>query len=195
MTFKTFKTLAVASLALAGIAMMPGQANAQAETATVTASITTDAGITAAVGDTMDFGSWLLGVSAGDEAAVTMDTAGAMTVSSQTGTAQAIDLGGTNTGTPGTVTVDLPAGADGIELQMERGAITQFVDLYIVLSDITYVTATENIESPVDEAVPVVVTVVSGGTTETVTFGGTVTASLTPADAAHTATFDVTFGY
>lgn len=195
MTFKTFKTLAVASLALAGIAMMPGQANAQAETATVTASITTDAGITAAVGDTMDFGSWLLGVSAGDEAAVTMDTAGAMTVSSQTGTAQAIDLGGTNTGTPGTVTVDLPAGADGIELQMERGAITQFVDLNIVLSDITYVTATENIESPVDEAVPVVVTVVSGGTTETVTFGGTVTASLTPADAAHTATFDVTFGY
>jgi hypothetical protein len=195
MTFRTFKTLAVASLALAGIAMMPGQANAQAETATVTASIITDAGITAAVGDTMDFGTWLLGVSTGDEAAITMDTAGAITVTSQTGTAQAIDLGGTNTGTPGTVTVDLPTGADGIELQMERGAITQFGDTNIVLSDIVYVTATEAIEAPVDEAVPVVVTVVTGGTPETVTFGGTITASETPADNTHTATFDVTFGY
>jgi hypothetical protein len=195
MNFKTFKTLAIAALALAGVALMPGQANAQSNVATVTADITTDAGIDALAGVNMDFGNWLIGVHAGDTPQVIMTTAGVMTTAN-VGTSQLIHLDGTNTGTPGTVTVDLPTGADGIVLQMTRDGGTQvaFSDPNIVLEDITYLTATEA-EAALDDATPVPVTVVTGGTPETVSFGGTVTASDTPADTAHTATFDVTFGY
>jgi hypothetical protein len=194
---KLSKYVLLAGTAFLGLAMSAGPVFAAAapitSTATVTASLTTDSGITAADGDTMEFGTWLIGVNAGDEVTLVMDTAGAI-VEGSTGTAQVIQLDNTGVA-PGTVTVDLPTGADGIVLQMERGPITQFTDTAIVLSDITYVTATET-EAAVAEATPVPVTVVTGGTPEEVAFGATITATDTsPADATHTATFDVTFSY
>ena len=181
--------------AILGLAVMAGSAMAD-DDVDITATIETDSGITAAVVDSIDFGSYLIGVDAlsGDQVTITIDTLGALT-SNATGTAQVIDLTGTATGTPGQATVDLPSGADGIELQMTRDVITQFVDTNITLDDITYRTATEA-EDPVLEATPVIVTVVAGGTPEPVFFGGTITADATPADnAAHTATFNVNFGY
>lgn len=175
---------------------MAGPVNAAivSDTADVDATITTSSGITAADGVDMDFGDWLIGVNNGDQATITIDTDGDLTAVEGT-TSQLIELTGATTGVAGTVTVDLPSGADGVELQMSRGTITQFTDTNITLDDITYSTATEA-EAPLAESTPVVVTVVTGGTPETVSFGGTITAEdASPADATHTASFTVTFNY
>jgi hypothetical protein len=191
------KSKLLTGAAILGLAIMAGPVNAAVFTDNADVDITIDtlSGITAADGATMDFGDWLIGVAAADTASIVMATDGTYTIN-EGATSQLVELGGNASGTAGTVTVDLPAGADEVELQMERGAITDFADAALTLSDITYATATEGDDIPLAEATPVVVTVDTGGTPETVSFGATITASnASPANGTHTATFNVVFSY
>ena len=96
--------------------------------------------------------------------------------------------------TRASLTVDVPAPA---ALTMTRSATSDFADPALSLTGTTYSTATEGngnaLNADTDTGTVTVVT--GGGTAETVNFGGTVTLSGQPADAAHTASFDVTFTY
>lgn len=201
MTYKTFKTLALVGATAISLGLMSYQANA-ANTANVTFDIDTLSGITATTGSTMDFGTWLIGIHTGDTPTITMATDGTFSAVGTPGTSQVKNLTGATSGTAGTVTVTLPAGADGLTLQMTRTAVTDFADAGLTLEDslITYsngdaLGAAQNgtfLSGPTNN-VPISIT--TGATGAVVSFGGTITASATPSDATHTASFDVTFAY
>lgn len=201
MTFSKTKKIAAVAVAMMGIAFLPSIANAQ--TATIQASITTDAAIDVVDGDDMDFGTWLLIHRNSDDFELVMDTAGAITTANLAGGAgDSVAQELTSVDQAATVTVDLPTGASNVELALTRTAITNVAgDLdgdgstALTLQDITYSTATETGNNTLAESTPEVVTVVAGGTPETVSFGGTIAVSGQPNDTTHTAAFDVTFAY
>jgi len=182
------KYLAVASALALGVAAFGS--NAQAQT-TVDASFITSSGITVNAGNTMDFGEYLLIVGAPDNPTLTLsdDGSNAITVANNPNS-QIVEI--TAPATEGSVTVDAPA--DGTVLTMTRDAAstTDFADAGLSLTAVTYRTATEsgNINADGDTGP---VTVVTAGTPELVTFGGTITATATPADTTHTASYTVSF--
>ncbi len=167
-----------------------GNANAQT---TVTTTLTTDSSITAVDGADADYGTWFIAYRAPDAFDLVMDTAG-VTSTANIVTSTALNL--VLVDQPGDLTVDLPAGANGVVLDMERTAITDFADPALTLTSITYGTATEgaNLAFAVTPAT-VPVTVVTGGTPEPVTFGSTIAVTGQPVDGADTADYDVTFSF
>ena len=189
----TLRSKLLSSAAILGMASLPVVAFA-ADNADVDASITTSAGITAANVANIGFGNWLVGIASGDTPTITLGpTSGGFTTGA-VGTSQLINLDGDTAGTVGQVTVTLPAGADGVVLQMTRSAITNFSDGGLALTAVSY--DTDDIAPAVlAQATPVDVTVESGGVAEPVTFGATITADATPADATHSASFNVSFSY
>jgi hypothetical protein len=198
MNFKRTKILAtVAVAALMGVVFSSSSSNAAAVNPTVNASITTSSAITVADGQDMTFGTWFLIFRNADNFSLHMTTAGVITAVGL-GPTPATDSRAINilaAAQVGTVTVQLPAGVSGVVLNMQRTAITDFTDVALTLNNITYATATEgaNLALPATTNVPV--TAVTGGTPETVSFGADIDVTATPADATHTASFDVSFAY
>jgi hypothetical protein len=196
MKFNSFKTLAMVTTAMIGLSV-PVSVQA-APDADVTVDIETQAGITADTENNLDFGHWLIGVHPGDTPSVTLAPDGALTFDDGAGS-QLIELTGAATGQQGEVRVTLPSGADGITVQMTRGAITNFADTSLVLGTITYVNGDDALQTGTllenDPGKPITVDV--GATGAVVSLGGTVTASATPAgdNVAHSATFNVSFAY
>lgn len=182
------KYLAAASALVLGVAAFGSTAQAQT---TVNATFTTSSGITVLPGNTMDFGTYLLQVGGGDNPTLTLSDDGSnAVVVANNPNSQIIEI--TAPATEGSVTVD--AAANGTELTMTRDAAStvDFVDTGLSLTAVTYRTATEtgNIDADGDTGT---VTVVTAGTPETVTFGGVITATATPADTTHAASFTVSF--
>jgi hypothetical protein len=192
MKLTSFKTLALATAAVAVVAFLPQNASATP----VQATIATNSAITVADGVDINFGTWLIIVRSAETPTITLDNAGAIVTGGITNsTLQNLTPG---TGVAGTVTVDLPAGTANTVLQMSRTAPVAFTDTGLSISAVTYTTATETgnnafLVTPATEPV----TVVAGGTPETVTFGATITATATPLDAnsPHVSSFDVSFAY
>ncbi len=184
------KLLAFASVLAIGVATS-GAAKAQVEP--VTATLTTSSAITSTKTSDMDFGTWLIQFVAGTPALTLTDDGTVATT--QTGA-----LGGSLV-----VQVTAPATEGVLDVQIPAaGALTavvsNFVDIAdagLSLQDVTYRTATENgaIVALAAATAAVPVTVLAGLTDETFTMGGTIDITATPADLAHTATFDVTFAY
>lgn len=186
MTTHTFKTLALVGAIALGMILTPGSAKAQT---TVNAAITTNAAITVVDGVDADFGTWFLAVVGGDAFTLTMDTAGAIVAA---GNVTSFATETINVDQEATVTVAVPAA--GIVLQMTRSAITDMPDAGLTYQNTTYATATEGADVALG-AVAVPVTVVAANTAETVSFGGQINVTATPANATHTATYTVSFAY
>ena len=193
MKFKSLKTLALVSAAVLGMSM---PVNA-ADNANVTVDIETAGGITALTQTDMNFGHWLVGVHPGDAPTIVMTPAGVLSTTTGVGS-QLIKLDAGANGTQGTVLVTLPTGADGLTLQMSRGAITNFTDTSLSLGTITYSNSDAAQTGTLLEADPgKPITITTGATGATVSFGGTITASGTPVgdNVLHTASFLVSFAY
>lgn len=197
MNFKRTKVLAtVAAAALIGGVFAPSQSNAAAVTPTVNANITTASAITVADGVDMAFGTWFILFRNADNFIIRLSTAGVITPVGL-GPTPATDSRAINTlvgPVAGTVTASLPSGVSGVVINMQRTAITDFADAALTLNTITYSTATEA-EAPLPATTNVPVTIVTGGTPETVNFGGDVEVTGNPADLTHTASFIVSFAY
>lgn len=189
----TLRSKLLSSAAILGMASLPAVALA-ADNADVDAVITTSAGISAANVADINFGSWLVGVASGATPTISLGATSGGFTTGNLGGSQLINLAGNTSGTVGQVTVTLPNGADGIVLQMERSAVTDFTDGGLSLTTVLY--DTDDIApGTLAAATPVSVTVESGGVAEPVTFGAVITADATPADATHSATFNVVFSY
>ena len=186
MTTHTFKTLALVGAIALGMILTPGSAKAQT---TVNAAITTNAAVTVVDGVDADFGTWFLAVVSADAFVLTMDTAGAIVPGGIT-TSYATET--INVDQEATVTVAVPAAA--IVLQMTRSPITDMPDAGLTYQNTTYATVTEGPNQPLG-AVAVPVTVVAANTAETISFGGEISVTATPANATHTATYTVSFAY
>lgn len=190
MTANKFKTLALFGAVALGLAFTSGSAKAQD---TVNVSITQNAAITTTDVADMGFGTWFLAVVGGDDFTLTMDSGtGAVADAGRVGSFATVLTPGSGFGQ---VNVGLPAGANGIVLQMTASAITDFADAGLTLQNLTYDTATEGTNQSIVSMVSEPVTVVTGGTDEVVTFGGQINVTATPAAGAHTASFDVTFAF
>lgn len=197
MNFKHTKILATAAVAaLMGVAFAPTQSHAAAVTPTVNANITTASAITVADGLDMQFGTWFILFRNADNFIIRLDTADAISTVGL-GPAPATDSRAINTlvgPVSGTVTASLPAGVNGVVINMQRTAITDFADAALTLNTITYSTATEA-EAPLPATTNVPVTVLVGATPEVVSFGGDVEVTGNPADLLHVASFQVSFAY
>ena len=197
MNFKHTKILAtVAVAALMGVTFAPSKSNAAAVTPTVNASITTSSAITVADGADMEFGTWFILFRNADNFSLHLTTGGVLTAVG-IGPAPATDSRAINilaAPAVGTVTASLPTGVSGVIINMQRTAITDFADAALTLSNITYMTASQaEAALPVTTNVPV--TILTGGTPETVNFGADIDITGNPADLLHTASFDVSFSY
>lgn len=199
MRFNKYKLMALGSAVVMQMMLAPSLVEA-ANNADVTVDIETAAGITAVTQTDMNFGSWLLGIHSGDTPVITMSEVDGVLTRTALGTSQVVELGGATTGTRGAVLVTLPAGANGLTLQMSRGTITQFTDTSLVLGGIRYINSDDALQtgplaSGVANAVPITIT--TGATGATVRFGGAVTANATPVGdgVVHTASFDVAFAF
>ncbi len=189
MTRNSLKSFAaIGALALV-LAFLPGGAQAQ----TIQSSITTSSAITATDGVDMGFGTWFLihGGAPANDFTLTMDTAGAVVSTAAPPSVSTELVAGSG---QGTVLVTVPAGANGVVLQMTRGAIVDFPSAALTLQNTTYGTVTQGANQPLaGAAVPV--TVVTGGVNEVVSFGAQIAVTGTPADGANTGSFSVTFAY
>lgn len=193
MNFTALRNGTALAVAILGISGFMGQAQAQT---VITTNLTVDSAITVTPGNNIEFGTWLLIYRNGDAFELVMDTAGVVTPTNLTGVpgdSVAIQLAA-GTG-QGTLTVDLPVGANGVLLNMTRGAITDMPDLGLTLQTPTYGTFTQGANQAFPQATNVPVTVITGGAPETVSFGATVAVTAQPANAAHAGTFTVNFAY
>ncbi len=197
MDFKRTKILAtVAVAALIGIPFSISQSQAAAVNPTVSVSMTTNSAVTVADGVDMNFGTWFLVFRNADPFDLRLTTAGtvsAINLGGGTGDSQAIET--LAAAQAGTVTVSLPTGINGVVVNLQRTAITPFTDPGLTLQNITYGTTTQGANQALAEATNRPVTIVTGGTPETVRFGADIHVTATPADAAHTASFNVSFAY
>ncbi len=183
--------LKILSLGIVAIFTLSMSTEARAQTETVQADLVTNSAITTVNVSNMDFGEWFLVYGGVGTGVLTLTDNGTVVTTATTTPAGSTFTNLTASATEGVVTVQIPAAA---VLTMTRSASADFADPGLSLAATTYRTATENgnIDNNLD-AVPV--TVVAANVAETVTFGGQVAITATPADAAHAATFDVTFSF
>ena len=193
MNFKSLRYAAAVAAVTAGITGFAGQASAQTPVVT---TLTVNSTVTVADVADPDFGTWFLIFRNADAFELTMDTAGNVTANNLAGGAgNSVALNLVAAPSEGTVTVDLPAGANGVVLNMQRDNIVDFLDGGLTLQNITYATATEGANQVFAALTNEPVTVVTGGTPETVSFGGEIAVTAQPANAAHTASYNVTFAF
>ncbi len=192
MKFNALRTMALTSAVALGFAFVQ-PVFAQVET--VDAKLTTTSAISSADVSDMDFGTWLAVFVAGDAPTITLTDDGSV-AATQTGTvangSQIVQI--TAPATEGVLTVQIPAPGT---LTMTRSNSSDFADANLTLSTTTYRTASQagTIDGDTDTGT---ITVLAGATDETVTFGGDIDiggAGASPADASHTASFDITFSY
>jgi len=190
MNSHAYKLLAFSSVLALGAA---GSNQAFAQTETVNARLITSSGITSTDVSDMDFGEWLVQFTAGDTPAITLTNDGSV-ASTQTGSvvngSQVIQV--TAPATEGVVNVQTPAPAT---LTITRSASADFVDAGLSLTDTDYRTANDGNNALDADTDTGTVTTLVAATDEAVTFGGIIAITATPADATHTAQFDVTFSY
>lgn len=192
MNFTTLRNGTAVAVAILGISGFMGQAQAQT---VITTNLTVDSAITVTPGNNIEFGTWLLVYRNADPFELTMDTTGTITpnnIAVGPGNSVAVQLAA-GTG-QGTLTVDLPTGANGVTVNMTRGVITDMPSIGLTLQNITYATFTQA-ESAFLQATNEPVTVVTGGVPETVSFGAEVAVTAQPADGPHSGTFTVNFAY
>lgn len=194
MNFKTFKTLAAIGTAAVALSVMPIAVNA-ADNADVTASLTTHSSITAANGTDMDFGRWLVIVRSSETPTITLPSTSGTYVTGGATNSTLVPLDGVNAGVPGTATVTLPTGANNTAIQVTLDSITDFAGAALDITAASYSTATETTDTALTIGTGAIVTTVTGGTPETVSFGATVTASATPTDGSYSGALNITFDY
>lgn len=193
MRLNNLKLLAFTSAAALGFAF--GQNGAFAQTETVNVTFTTTSAITTTDVDDMDFGTWVTQIGTADDAAndvtltLTNDDSDTVTAGNVT---DSVMLLVTASAGEGVVSVQTPAASS---LTMTRSNTVIFGDANISLTGVAYRTASEGPIAINADAANGTVTVTGAATDEDVNFGGTITFAATPADAAHTASFDVTFSY
>lgn len=200
MNFKRPQILAtVAVAALMSIAFTPSKTEAAAVTPTVNVNLTTNSAVTVVDGVDMQFGTWFLVFRNADlfSLRVSPVDGSISTVGLGGGTADSQAINTIPGSQAGTVTVSLPTGINGVVVNMQRTATVNFTDTNISLTNIMYDTAqdagaTGVVMTPVTNYP---VTIVAGGTPETVRFGADIAVTGTPADGVHTASFDVSFAY
>jgi len=180
MTFKSIKTMAAAAALLAGIAGAATVANAQTP---VLANLTTSSTITVADIRDMAFGTWFI---------IHRNVVTAANLAGGPTNSQAVKL--VPGDLTGRVSASLPTGADGLVINMQRDAIVNFTDTTLALQTVRYSTFTEA-AAALGQAVNVPVTIVTGGTPEVVNFSAEIAVTGQPTDAAHSASFNVTFAF
>lgn len=193
MNFKSLKTLALVGSAIAIGFAAPAMA---ADNDNVDASITTSSTITATAGAVMDFGSWLIGVPLTSVATSTivMDPTDGSVAPTAGADHQLIQLAGLTA--YGTVTVTLPAGANGMTLQMTRGAAAATLGAGLALTDVSYYNPDTPAQTgPMAAATAYPITITTGLTGVAVRFGGTISATAPVTDGDHGDTFNVAFAY
>jgi len=197
MNFKQTKLMAtVAVAALTGAVFAPTSSQAAVVTPNVNVSLITNSAITVADGVDMAFGTWFLIFRNADAFELRITPAGVTSIQNiGGGTADSQAVNTIAAPVAGTVTVSLPAGINGIVVNMQRTLETDFTDAGLTLTRITYSTVTEPGPTVMTAATNYPVTVVTGGVAETVSFGADIQVTATPADATHTATFQVSFAY
>jgi hypothetical protein len=191
----TLKSLALAnaSVVALGAATIAGPSVLAQTSETIQASLTTSGTLTSTKVSDFDFGEFFILIGGGDTPTLTMDDNGNV----------AVVVAGDNNSTVtelvapttrGEVTVTGPV--DGLVVTMTRSATTDFGDAGLTLSAVEYATATEGNGNAINaDGNNGNVTIVTANTPETVSFGGVVTAGPQPANATHTAQFDVTFSF
>lgn len=194
MNFKTFKTLAAIGAATLALSTMSGAVNA-ADNADVTASLTTHSAITAANGTDMDFGRWLVIVRSAETPTIQLPSTSGTYVLGGITDSTLVPLDGANAGVPGTATVTLPVGADNTAIQVTLDSITDFAGGDLDITAASYSTTTENVDTALVIGTGAIVTTLTGGTPETVSFGATVTANATPTDGSYSGSLNITFDY
>jgi len=186
----SYKLLTFSSIIALGAV---GLENAQAQTETVNAQLITTSGIVTTDTSDMDFGEWLVQHVGGDAPALTLTNDGSV-ATTQTGTvangSQVINI--TPTATEGVVDVQTPAPA---ALTITRSASGDFADAGLSLTDTDYRTANDGNNALDADTDTGTVTTLAAATDEAITFGGVIAITATPADATHTAQFDVTLSF
>ncbi len=186
MRHKTLRLLACASIAAIGSAATVSGAFAQT-TVNVPVTLTTSSAITVANTADMDFGSWIMVYDNGVSTLVLDPLTAVVTPTSGGGTTVLVES--TASASVGTVTVSTPAAAS----INHWGSVTvDFADAGLALATLTY---SLNGAGTVGVPGATGTTITTTGGTDTITYGGTTTMSATPADAAHTATVQISLEY
>ena len=193
----TLKLMALTSAVALGFAAT----NAQAQTASVQASLITNSAITVAAGNNLDFGEWLLLHPTGSDDTSTL----VMDPQAVTVTSTITDGGDTNTDavsveiTPsanvGSVDVTTPAAAT---VNMYATISSDFTSGQLSFGTPTYsLNGAPTATLSTNSGSPTSFTSTGGGTPDTIDLGGTVTISAGAGitDTTHTADIDVTFSY
>lgn len=193
MNFTTLRNGTALAVAILGISGFMGQAQAQT---VITTNLDVDSAITVAPGNDIEFGTWLLVYRNADAFSLVMapDTGNITPTGLGGGAGDSVAISLVAGTGQGNLTVDLPVGANGIAINMTRGAITDMPSTALTLQNITYNTTTEG-NQPFLQATNEPVTVVTGGTPETVSFGAEIAVSAQPLDGPHSGTFTVNFAY
>ncbi len=170
--------------------------NSFAQTETVNATLITSSAITSADVSDMDFGTWLIQLTAAEISAngititLTDDQSATSTAGSIDNSSQVVQI--TAPASEGVVTVQTPAPST---LTMSTGTLTDFTDPGLTLSSVTWNSASTP-SATIAMSSSATVTVTAGATDERIDFGGVITADgSNPVDGTHTASFDVTFTY
>lgn len=193
MKLNYLKGLVLATTALVGVSIATSSVKA-ADNVAVGVGVDSIVALEVAKLNDMTFGKWLFDVEVGSSSTLVLNPTTNAVVSAPGGASTFSQIA--NTSRSGRVSVDIPAGMNNYALKMQRGAITDFTDTGLSLTEVTYITAIEATPAILVEAVDANVTVVSGGTPEAVSFGGTLTVTEQPADGPATpAEFTVTFAY
>lgn len=196
MQFKTLKGLILATSAIAAITFVTTDVNA-ATSASMGVSIESIDAVDVTKLNDMNFGKWLLTYSAEDIVLTLNPNTSAVTVGALT-TSTAQQLAATSRS--GRLTVDIPSGINNYTLDMTVAAPTDFTDTAAYeMTSISYATASESTPATVtaDGTTTHPVTVLTGGTPETVFFGGVLTVDAQPTTNVldSGSTFTVNFAY
>lgn len=176
----TFTKKLVMTSAVA-LSLLIGSNTAQAQLASppeISASFATAAALTAAAGNDIDFGTWVVELDGIENPTITVvpNLAGAPTVN-LLGATNSTVVNTVASANAGSVTVTTPTGTPSRVIDMSFTLDSDFDETDLSLGSLTYVTATETVAS----AIPATltgsddVTVAVGGTPETVGIGGTLT--------------------
>ncbi len=192
MKLHTLKTIAFLSAFIIGIS---SSGQAQAQTETVGATLITSGALTTVDVSDFDFGEFFILIAGGDTPTLTIQDNGAVAVV----VAGVVDPGTNVTPivaptTRGEINVTAPIGP--IALTLTRTNTTDFADPGLSLTAAEYATATEGAGNAINaDAANGTVTAVAAGVAEQILFGSEITITARPANATHTAQFDVTLSF
>ena len=184
---KTLKLLTCASAVAIGSAIAANGAFAQT-TVNVPVTLTSNSAITVANTADMDFGSWILIDGTSDSTLVLSPVTRVVTPTANGGATVVESVASASVGT---VTISTPASA---AVNHWYSNITDFPDAGLSLGTLTY-SYNGAAAVAVPAATGTTITTTGSPTTDTLEYGGTVTLSATPANAAHTATVTISFEY